>query len=661
MKGSGTRLPMRGKEEKVKESQILKIDKPIRKQVVSAKPSRAKTSKPPSILNNSTRQKNATSSSATSPINFPASPSSKNAKQEFQNLLIEHEKIGENAEAMEIEILELKEVVKRACHERDTAISKLSRSSKEKSRSSGVYEDQIHQLKSQVRKLNRRVKLVSTIENALLELYVEVRDRSMDDLGAGHGNHNKEGRSPEEQQQIEKKKLLNDCDGDILVVLDHMRANLRIQLAFKEDYERELKGSLDRRQDVHANELKGMNRKIVRLQDKVKTFDDKAKLALNRMQKAEQGKRNITSEAKHMVEIAERKIQDLKAKLLEGENAQLEQERRLEEAWDRVRQAEKADKQIAQLQEKLHSQSIDNERALVRAETLHKMERERLSSQLRSSTNLKAKNEHLLETVKHLKLELSSYKQNLKLAKYTNAESKADHAEKAMLKAQHELAVLSDKHQKLRRLAEDRADQITEMKVGYNRMFKQKQKDAAAYRAETDGAAMVRKMSALEIKEAANNNPAYAQFYKKKLKASETRVKELTSMLKQFMQSDHKKKALLRSSRHATERYQIEMDGLKTQLQQSEKIRDKAELRLLNIQKQKNSGKRRRRPHSAAQVRRSKSSPFLDNIEPPPVGVTDSRSSVISYSVDTSVGGASKYEVDLLTPSFIGNDFGKTI
>ena len=127
------------------------------------------------------------------------------------------------------------------------------------------------------------------------------------------------------------------------------------------------------------------------------------------------------------------------------------------------------------------------------------------------------------------------------------------------------------------------------------------------------------------------------------------------------MQSDHKKKALLRSSRHAAERYQIEMDGLKTQLQQSEKIRDKAELRLLNIQKQKNSGKRRRRPHSAAQVRRSKSSPFLDNIEPPPVGVTDSRSSVISYSVDTSVGGASKYEVDLSTPSFIGNDFGKTI
>ena len=109
----------------------------------------------------------------------------------------------------------------------------------------------------ELRKLQRRVKLVNTIENALLELYVEIRDRSMDDLNK---DESVSAAHEDEKNSLEKKALLEECNGDMLVVLDHLRAKLRIQLVFKEDYERELKGSLDRKQSAHVKEVEELKR-----------------------------------------------------------------------------------------------------------------------------------------------------------------------------------------------------------------------------------------------------------------------------------------------------------------------------------------------------------------------------------------------------------------
>ena len=54
------------------------------------------------------------------------------------------------------------------------------------------------------------------------------------------------------RHETSRRDLLKRCNNDVLVVLDHLRANLRIQLAFKEDYEQELKSTIDRRRSVHV-------------------------------------------------------------------------------------------------------------------------------------------------------------------------------------------------------------------------------------------------------------------------------------------------------------------------------------------------------------------------------------------------------------------------
>jgi myosin heavy subunit len=418
-----------------------------------------------------------------------------------------------------------------------------------------------------------------------------------------------------------------------------------------------------------------LNSTIVALSQKVRHTEEQTAKAVERMHRTEHSKRAVQDEAKNMVDHSERKVEALREKHLQLQKTTAEQETRLEEAWHRAHQAERAEMQIAQLQEKIHSQATMHERAMVRAETLHKTETERLMGQLRSTNTLGARNDQLEATVKQLRKELASYKQNLKLAKYTTAEAKADHAEQALLRAQQELAVLRERHRKMERLAEDRGDRITEMKVAYNKMFDEKKKRLAEEAARQNSSAMVRAMTAEEIKAAADNNPAYAQFYKKKLKASEARVAELTGMLKQFMMSDHKSRAMLRSSRTAAQRYQLELDGVKNALHTSESTRDAVELRMLNMEKErmahrhaKESGRRQRRnrPQSARAggMQRSNTAPAIggrrdlldthnfrqasSSIRPnTAMGSLDSNSSVVSMSIEKSGVDSSTYDISL--------------
>ena len=118
--------------------------------------------------------------------------------------------------------------------------------------------------------------------------------------------------------------------------------------------------------------------------------------------------------------------------------------------------------------------------------------------------------------------------------------------------------------------------------------------------------AITQSVSSNRIKEIADQNPSYAAYYKKKLLASEQRVKELTKMLKSFMMSEHKKKTALTSTRLAAQRYQVELDTVKNQLLQSEKTRNDVEQKILDMELQRR--RRRRRPQSAGVTRGNRSS-----------------------------------------------------
>ena len=82
--------------------------------------------------------------------------------------------------------------------------------------------------------------------------------------------------------------------------------------------------------------------------------------------------------------------------------------------------------------------------------------------------------------------------------------------------------------------------------------------------------------------------------------------------------SEHKKKTALTSTRMAAQRYQIELDTVKTQLVASEKTRNEVEQRILDMELQRrrnNRGRIRRRPQSAGISRSSKIDPIINRLK----------------------------------------------
>ena len=165
---------------------------------------------------------------------------------------------------------------------------------------------------------------------------------------------------------------------------------------------------------------------------------------------------------------------------------------------------------------------------------------------------------------------------------------------------------LKQKYTAVCRVAEDRANLIASMKGKYNEMFERKKENL-------NKKSMRQALSRNKIKEMADQNPSYAAYYKKKLVASEDRVRDLTKMLKSFMMSDHKKKTALTSTRKIAERYQLELDSVKQQLQSSEQTRNQVEQRILNMELQHR--RRRRRPQSAGVRRNSKINPIINRLQ----------------------------------------------
>ena len=113
--------------------------------------------------------------------------------------------------------------------------------------------------------------MLLSIVTGLLELCLEVRDRSADDLSLDDPSTSSSNPNPNpnplRRHEASKRDLFKRCNSDVLVVLDHLRANVRIQLAFKEDYEKELKGTLDRRRDAHVVEMSKMMNERSHLND----------------------------------------------------------------------------------------------------------------------------------------------------------------------------------------------------------------------------------------------------------------------------------------------------------------------------------------------------------------------------------------------------------
>jgi hypothetical protein len=109
---------------------------------------------------------------------------------------------------------------KRADHENANVTMALKRVEHQLDGQQEKYDVDVGKLRKRVGTMQDRVSIVTRLEAGLLELCLEVRDRSADDLSSGGQHGGQHGESdPMRRHERSKNDLLKQCNNDVLVVL----------------------------------------------------------------------------------------------------------------------------------------------------------------------------------------------------------------------------------------------------------------------------------------------------------------------------------------------------------------------------------------------------------------------------------------------------------
>ena len=161
------------------------------------------------------------------------------------------------------------------------------------------FDEQMVRLKKATERINYRSKVLDRLESGLIDLYFEVQDRSayrdaalmvskdgfqvteaeikgeLDGFASIGGTLS----TREERESQEKMAFLKEVNNDPIVLLDYLRAILRIQLAFKDEYEGELRGAMESNQAQHEMDLQRREEQIISLKREIKRLSESTALS----------------------------------------------------------------------------------------------------------------------------------------------------------------------------------------------------------------------------------------------------------------------------------------------------------------------------------------------------------------------------------------------
>ena len=511
-------------------------------------------------------------SKPTKPIK-PTNEENDEAVPTIENLLKEIERLRYKNETLDT-------AWKRSDHENGNLQMGLRRVESQLAGQQEVYDMDIGKLRKRIAAMQERVTVVTRLETGLLELCLEVRDRSADDLLLSNTSNGGGGGDAGRRHETSKRELLKRCNHDVLVVLDHLRANLRIQLAFKEDYEMELKGTLDHRKSMHVQEMTQHMEAKHQLEVLLDEAHDRVVQAEEEIEAVQDNKSRVTKECENMISEWRKKLKMYENEMNKKDGLVATLKEELKEAKLEIQNGDSKQLKIIQLENSILQQQKSSERDLGRCRVAHRNEMQSVDvqmSMLRREADLRAAAQ---KESASLKRDLSSYRNNVKLARFQSAELRAETAiqETNRLRTMLEATAYQLKKSKIK--SSQQSEAIAKMKVEYNRLFRLAQRgdrgggsssNSSSNSSSSSDSGSMRSMNRETIRDLANKNSHYANFYKKKLATTKVEVKALKGITRRWMMSDHKKTAELRVTREATKRYAIEMTDLESKLNRMQK------------------------------------------------------------------------------------------
>lgn len=430
--------------------------------------------------------------------------------------------------------------------ERETLLYQMRENQNDADRERGVLERQLDDARNKKNAMKEKLDRVEKIEMFIINLFIEMRDRS---------HENPDGQPDVRAEREELRKL------NIMVVLDKLRASLRYLQSFKEDYENELKGVLDRRKTTAEAESAQLRRQLeeaIAERDRALAMCDRA---MGERADAVTNKERVTRECTDSLEDVQKDNERLADLVHAKEDEILRLKDELDQREQMLRHKNIRLMRISQLENQIQSNKIQHQFEVQKLQARQNKAIKELEKEIGKFSRTEAENEAYRSQLRQAEKQVWSFKNHIKRIDLQEFEKRVQHLETIIKHKDEEINFLQTELKHAQFVAEDVSEKNAKLKAEYDRIFKAvtKQRQDRAH-------AEAKEQKAINAHEFVDELPSHVEVYKQKLREKERSVKEMQEKVRRLLASEHRHMVRTKTGEIEKARYEEEIAALRQQI-----------------------------------------------------------------------------------------------
>lgn len=431
--------------------------------------------------------------------------------------------------------------------ERDQVLFNMTQSQAESKAEIEFLQKEIETGNQKRNQMQARVDRTEKIENAIIALYLDMKDRT-------HELH--------KDAAAKAKALAEEREGlkqmNPIAVLDALRANLRNLLAFKEDYENELKDRLSRRKTDLEVQVEDLQARV----GKMSAYNDSAKsnteAAVKKMQAAEQARVRILKDTEEALAASRRNIDELMQVVKSKEEEVLALKAQIAAKDQDLRHKDIKIMRISALESQIQANKLQHQNDLQKLQAQHVKSLAIFEREIGQFTKTEAENRLYLEMVQRANEEVAGYRRNIMLVQHNEEEARAEKLDKVVAEKDRRIKDLEGKLREGKAEYGLLSEQYRDQKREFVKLF-----DTISKRVKKSKDEKSKSQADFDIHNEAERNPHYVSLYKARLKGKEREVQDLNDKVRRLLTVEHRNKVVRKSFEVERARYEAEINALK--------------------------------------------------------------------------------------------------
>lgn len=379
------------------------------------------------------------------------------------------------------------------------------------------------------KEMEKKVSRVDEVENAIVKLYLEMKDRSTEVTQDNYDTV----KILEEQKQMQELKNQNP-----LIVLDKLKANLRNLIAFKEDYENELKDQIHRKMTDAEVKLKELKQKLRNLEAEKEEYKINAARAIQERNEALEAKREIIDESNIRMRRLQKDNDRLVDEIKKGEQIISDINQKLDTRDKILRHREIQLMRITQLESQIQKTKLKNQFDQNKVKSEMFKSKESYERQLSHFNKIKAEKKDLEDALQKMSAKVQSLMRDANRTRVIELEQSEQQLERTMTTLKEENEELLQENKKLKVNIENLKNESKHIKEEYEKIFLAAVTEKKKKKTEEQNA--IKQDILLNARENAQQSPHITEYYKKRLKEKEKEVEELTKRVRRMILSEHR-------------------------------------------------------------------------------------------------------------------------